>query len=380
MPNSHDHQRHVGVFRTVYPLVSETFIREQVGGLREWAATMIVRDACTPESEAAAVSPRNKFARLAWTATRSPWAYNLKSLSNLDLIHAHFGPDGLMILPTARKLNVPLLTTFHGVDVTVDRFKIQRRVHFTEKLFWKHEPELKQFGAKFIAVSKFIEGILKARGYPEEKIVQHYIGVDTNKFKPAPRLGDCGRYILCVGRHTSKKGIDDLLKAWGRIASSHPDVQLVQVGGGPSTQKLKDLASECGIASRVTWLGPRGHSEVLELMQQAEVFCLPSKTAPDGDSEALGIVFNEAAACGIPVVSTRHGGIPEAVQDGTTGLLVKEGDFCELAERLSQVLSNPELRLSMGHSARQLALERFNLTTQSKRLESIYSDALDGVI
>lgn len=112
-------------------------------------------------------------------------------------------------------------------------------------------------------------------------------------------------------------------------------------------------------------------------MQMAEVFCLPSRTAASGDSEGLGIVFNEASACALPVVATRHGGIPEAVLHGETGLLVPEGDAPALATALDAVLSDRSLGARLGHRGREYVRERFDARRQGARLETIY-DAVSG--
>ena len=123
-------------------------------------------------------------------------------------------------------------------------------------------------------------------------------------------------------------------------------------------------------------MGSKSSEEVRSYMQQAEIFALPSQTAPNGDSEALGIVFNEASACGIPIVSTRHGGIPEAVLHGETGLLVSEGDDAALAHALVTLLKNADLRSKMGQRGREFVLEVFDIAKQTMMLESFYNDAI----
>jgi len=124
----------------------------------------------------------------------------------------------------------------------------------------------------------------------------------------------------------------------------------------------------------VSFLGAKPSEIVRSLMQQCEVFCLPSRTAKDGNSETLGIVFNEASACGKPVVSTLHGGIPEAVLNGETGLLVEENDHKALAEKLDFLLSNPDAAKKMGRRGREFVCDVFDLHKQTQKLELIYDD------
>jgi colanic acid/amylovoran biosynthesis glycosyltransferase len=277
------------------------------------------------------------------------------------------------VMPLARRLRIPLIVTFHGGDCTVAR----RHLWLSGKLYNYHfllqEEKLKKEATLFLAVSGFLRGRLLDKGYPERKVRMHYIGVDTEKFRPAEHVSD-DPYILCVGRHVAKKGIDVLLRAFSGLAKRHPALSLLQVGGGPLAGALHSLADTLGIAGRVRFLGAQPHDRIIELMRGARVFALPSQTAEDGDSEALGIVFNEASACGIPVVATRHGGIPEAVLDGETGFLVTEKDEVALAERLEELLSDAALARRMGRRGREYACEAFDLRTQTHLLERIYDE------
>lgn len=124
-------------------------------------------------------------------------------------------------------------------------------------------------------------------------------------------------------------------------------------------------------------MGSQPHERVLQLVRGAEIFALPSQTAPDGDCEGLPIVILEASACSIPVVSTWHSGIPEAVLDGETGLLVAEKDVMALAERLDELLSDRALGKKLGRRGREFICEKFDLRKQTLKLEAIY-DSLIG--
>lgn len=369
----------VGIFRTVYPLVSETFITEQARALRAFRPRMVVRDARDAVTEREGFHPGGRLAASVWTATRWPRCFPVGKMKDLRLIHAHFGPDAVMALPLARKLGIPLVGTFHGADITVDLQKLHRRPRMTEAHFARHEAALQREGQRFIAVSEFIQKQLIARGYPPHKVEQVYIGVDLERFKPKEDVAPSApRYVLCVGRHTEKKGIETLVRAWAKVERSHPDVLLKQVGSGDITAQLHQLARQLGIEGRIEWLGPQRHEAVLELMRSAEVFALPSQTAGSGDSEALGIVFNEASACAVPVVSTWHGGIPEAVKHGETGLLADERDVDQLAANLHALLADREFSRRLGRQGRVWVEQRFDLAKQTRRLEALYASAIEA--
>lgn len=369
----------IGIFKIDYPCPSETFISEQARHLKQYIPFLL-----TIAKKGQIDVPYLALSDHDYGKIRQRWMFLTKSASffikntqvkKLKLIHAHFGPGGIYALPIAHQLRIPLITTFHGFDVTVNNsdFLFSTDIASKHYLFGKHS--LKKSGAAFIAVSNFIKDKLMEKGFPADRIIQHYIGVDTDKFSPANRpIND--RYILSVGRHVDKKGIDVLLRAFALIADKHSDVTLVQVGAGPMTEQLHSLAEKLVISHRVKFLGSQPHETVLRLMQGAELFALPSQTALSGDSEALGIVFNEASACAIPIVSTMHGGIPEAVLHGETGLLAPEGNYETLAGYLDVLLSDMGMALQFGQRGRELVCDSFDIVKQTKKLEDIYEKVI----
>jgi colanic acid/amylovoran biosynthesis glycosyltransferase len=369
--------RKIGIYRTEFPLASEAFIIEQAAALRRYRPLVLIRSKTAPidlEHYALSEQAAGKVRAAAFAVTHHPLFFGHDDrFRGLRLLHAHFGQDGVSVMGLARKLRVPLVVTFHGGDCTVTRLSLWLSGKMYNYHFLLGEERLKREAAVFLAVSGFVHRQLLARGYPEEKVRTHYIGVDTVKFAPANRLNDTP-YVLCVGRHVPKKGIDVLLKAFARIAGKYPSLTLLQVGTGPLTRTLAALASALGLAGRVRFLGAQSHDKIVELMRGARVFALPSQEPASGDREALGIVFNEASACGIPVVATRHGGIPEAVLDGETGFLVPEKADTALAERLDRLLSDEALASRMGRRGREYVCEMFDLSRQTRLLERIYDE------
>lgn len=351
------------------------FIKEQAQNLVRYSPTFVL---CTLLNEVpfptVSVSESDffKIKQAIYLLSRSPRLFSsFDSLNKLALIHAHFGPDGAYAMALAERLRIPFLVTFHGYDITISRQSVWKTGKFLYYQLLFHEAELKAKASAFIAVSQFIRNKLLGQHYPEEKIIQHYIGVDTLKFSPSTRATD-ERYILCVGRHTQKKGIDTLLRAFAQVAQKHPSVTLIQVGAGPLTAELNTLAQVLGIDGRVHFLGAQPHETVLHLMQGAEIFALPSQMAKNGDCEGLPMVINEASACGVPIVSTWHSGIPEAVLDGETGFLVPEREDVALAEKLDILLRDRDLGQKMGQRGREFVCEEFDIRKQTAKLETIY--------
>ena len=288
------------------------------------------------------------------------------------LIHAHSGPAALSALPLARYLHVPLVASFHGSDVTVDPEK-RARLYYTARAYWRHFQTLQSQGALFIAISKFVRERLLEQGYPDERTVLHYIGVDTEFFKPDQQT-QREPVVLFVGTLHQVKGCDYLIRAMTTVQSEMPEVELVVIGDGPSRRSLEGMASES--LRRYRFLGTQPPEVVRDLMNRAMVFSVPSVKADSGATEAFGLVFAEAQAMGLPVASFSSGGIPEAVADGETGLLAPERDWERLADNLLRLLNDQVLWTRMSAAGRKRSGLFFNLEKQTRQLEELYRSVL----
>lgn len=280
------------------------------------------------------------------------------------LVHAHFGPDGVMAMPLAKRLGVPLVTTLRGYEIT------RRGLLGSGRPSWMRyalgRAALIREGALFLAVSDALRARAVAQGFPAERTLTHYNGVDLARF--AGKSGDDGEIVLHVGRLVEKKGTALLLRALAKAGRG----TLVVIGDGPLRGKLERLAGELGLGQRLRFLGSQPPVIVAEWMRRAALLAAPSLTARDGDAEGLPNVVVEAAASGLAVVASDHEGIPEAVRDGVTGYLVPEGEVEPLTARIADLLGSPERRRAMGAAGRALAQERFDLDRQMRALEAIY--------
>jgi glycosyltransferase involved in cell wall biosynthesis len=263
-------------------------------------------------------------------------------------------------MPLARALGVPLVVTLHGADITV-RGAAERYRALAEQ------------AAAFICVSGFIRDRALEAGLPAEKLRVHYIGIDRKLFVPAPE-GVEPTGVLFVGRLVEKKGCEYLIRAMAEVQRAHPDASLTVVGDGPLRPALEQEAARLGVD--VQFLGILPPDAVKLELRRASVFCVPSVEATNGDCEGLGMVFIEAAAMGVPVVSTRHGGIPEAVSDGNTGLLVPEKDVLSLAAALERTLRDVSFRQQLSVEGQRFVERRFDLAGQTAGLETLYDEVV----
>jgi len=287
------------------------------------------------------------------------------------LLHAHFGPDGALAMPLARALNIPLVVTFHGYDASLSDETY--RQDFAGRRYLARRENLKIAATSVLAVSKFIAERLIGQGFPSEKIRVHYIGVDTEKFKP-----QCDRprekKVLFVGRLVEKKGCEYLIRAMEPIQKEMPDVELIVVGDGPLRNSLQQLAESS--LRRFSFTGALPPEKIRPWMTRAMVLCTPSVVATSGDAEGFGMVFIEAQSSGLPVVSFSSGGIPEAVRHGESGYLAPEKDWRMLSGYISKLLGDPGLWASFSVAGRKLVKEAFDLRVQTGKLERIYEEAI----
>lgn len=244
------------------------------------------------------------------------------------VVHVHFGYPAHAALPLVRRHGVPLVLSLHGEDATA---LVRRHPHH-------YEPVIPL--TSVVAVpSRYLAEAAAAAGFPADSIRVLPSGVDTEFFVPTPR--PTGPPIVAhIGRLVPKKGLDVLIEAWPSVLASAPDAQLHVLGDGPLAHLLADSGSS--VVHHIP--DPRRRREqVRELLAAAHIVAQPSRTAPDGDAESLLLVNIEAMAAGRPVVSSRHGGIPEYVRDGDNGLLVDEGDVRGLASAIASVLADEAL-------------------------------------
>jgi glycosyltransferase involved in cell wall biosynthesis len=289
------------------------------------------------------------------------------------LVHAHFEESGLAALPLTRELDIPLITTFHGYDATATPASTgPRRV--LSHVYGRQRQRLQRHGSFFVAVSEFIRQKLIARGYPADRTVTVPIGVDVDLFTPTPEA-PASPMVLFVGRMVEKKGVAYLLEAMARVAKERKDVRLVLIGEGPLMPSLIDRACALKLPN-VVFMGSCDSATVRQQMSIASLLAAPSVTAASGDSEGLPIVVCEAQAMGLPVVGTHHAGIPEIVQNGKTGFLVREKAIHPLAQGISLILGRSSLRRQMGLEARANVVANFNLKVQTARLEDLYLAAV----
>lgn len=250
-----------------------------------------------------------------------------------------------------------LIIYVHGEEVTTET---GGRLHGNLRRYYLHAAD------KVISVSSFTsDALIRQMGMRAEAIALVPNGVDTDRFKPGSpdreflaRQGLEGkRIIVTVGRLVPRKGMDMSIRAMAEIVRHIPNAHLLIVGDGDYRKELEGLIRDEAVGNVVTIVGKVSDNDLLHYLQICDLFVMPNRTMPDGDTEGFGLVFREANACGKAVVGGRAGGVVEAVIEGHTGMLVDGNKPNEIAKAVVTILADDEIRREMGLNGLKIAIE-----------------------
>ena len=286
-----------------------------------------------------------------------------------DLLHIYFGHTGVHLLPFIKQWDKPCVVSFHGADVA-------------------HKPDIKDYPAKLrrlfdavplvFARSQSLVDRLIQLGCPPEKLRINRTGIPLKEFPfvhREPPTNSKWRVVQAC-RLIPKKGVATSLRAFAIFKRDNPQAEFLIAGKGPLQPELEMLAGGLGILRDVHFVGFLSQPKLLQLYANSHLFLHPSEISPNQDQEGVPNSVLEAMATGLPVVATRHGGIPEAVDHGHTGFLVAEEDHVGLANAMQLITSSPVLLKQMGERAHATVVARFEQDAQIEQLESFYEEAI----
>lgn len=299
-----------------------------------------------------------------WTPRDQAWETALRSV-RADVVLVEYGTIGILIVYACKRIKVPFVVHFHGYDASVTAV-LERNASAYKRMFER--------ASAVVAVSRVMEHRLLDLGCPRERLVYSPYGVDCERFKDA----DPSRarpHFLAVGRMVQKKGPHLTIAAFARALGECPDARLRMIGDGILLNVCRDLASAMGIGHAVEFLGAQSHDVVAAEMRQARAFVQHSITATDGDSEGTPVAVLEAGAIGLPVISTRHAGIPDVVIDGVTGLLADERDIEEMARHMVTLIRNPARAAELGRGAAAHVRRYYSMEKSIDRLARVLNAA-----
>ena len=281
------------------------------------------------------------------------------------LLHIYFGHIAVHLLPLIRAWKNPSIVSFHGADVMVDMDKRAYR-----------EATLQMLGAVTLVLvrSESLRRAVVDLGCDPQKIEIQRTGIPLEEFpfreRAVPKNGEW-RFVQ-AGRLVEKKGLPVTLRAFSAFLKQHPNATLTIAGEGPLLPELQKFAGELGVTDRVSFTGFVSQEQLREIYYRSHIFLHPSQTGRDGNQEGIPNSMLEAMATGLPAFATEHGGIPEAIENGVSGVLVPERDDGALAQALLNAAQDPGLLSRIGPMGADAVRKNFDLQQQAHRLEEIY--------
>jgi len=283
----------------------------------------------------------------------------------IDVVLAEYGPTAVDLIDPCRVAGVPLVAHFHGCDA-YHRDILKQHAESYPRLF--------AAAAGVIVVSRDMERQLLGLGAAPERLFCNPCGVDLEAFSATDASAN-EPIFLAVGRFVEKKAPYLTLLAFERALAACPGARLIYAGDGDMLGACRQMAGALGVSGQVEFLGHRSHAEVAALMKKARAFVQHSAVASSGDREGTPVAILEAAASGLPVIATRHAGIPEAVIHGETGLLVDELDIEAMAEHIAVLATDAGLAGALGRRARQHIRVNYSMAKSVQGLNTILRKA-----
>jgi colanic acid/amylovoran biosynthesis glycosyltransferase len=293
------------------------------------------------------------------------------------VLHSHFGYRGWTDLPLVRRYRPAHVVTFYGHDVTMypRTWPVWRRRY--EELFAAAD--------LILCEGPFMADSIVELGCPESKVRVQRLGVELDRLPCRPRSLAPGEpvRVLVAGAFRPKKGIPSALEAVAAARAGGLDLRVTVVGGSNGSpgeederRRIEEVVRRRSLADIVTFAGMIPYDRLINAVESHHLLLSPSITAPDGDSEGgAPVTIIEAAASGMPVVSTTHCDIPQVVADGRTGLLAPEGDQEALADCLARLAGDPVRWPGMGAAAGELTRRSFDVRVCAAQLVDAYREA-----
>jgi colanic acid/amylovoran biosynthesis glycosyltransferase len=354
--------RQITSLRRVRPVV--------IAQKRENADRFPFRDICIVKKPAFHFLRRIWFKQIAdqpWQISPSEVCAIERALTenNAQLLHIYFGHIAVLLRPLIRQWQNPSLVSFHGADVLIDM----------QKPAYRRATEAMLSLVKCVLVrSESLKSAVIDLGCAPEKIEIQRAGIPIADFPFRERpLPDDGQWqLLQAGRLIEKKGLKTTLRAFAKFRKEFPGARLTIAGEGPQLEELQSLARELQLGGAVDFVGFVSQEELRKIFYSSHIFLHPSETGRDGNQEGVPNSMLEAMASGLPVFATRHGGIPEAIEDNVSGILVNERDHRALGDALIDCAKDSARLAAMGRAASESVAKKFNQTEQTHRLEEIY--------
>ncbi len=363
--------------------VSETFIFNEISFLTATNIHLITRKRLNrklyklPSKVRVSTWYNSLWFRLFFKLEKAPYRFPKKVDEKLrkiiiktkpEIIIAHYGPAGLKVLDIAKDLHIPLIVRFHGYDAS----RLLSNKDYVNRLKGLFEYAHVSTPSRFLANQLIRNGLDRKRN----TIIPY--GVDFDLFpdiKTYRAVGDV--IILHGGRLVEKKGVYDLLRAFKALSGKMDGIKLVIAGGGDQFEVLNTYVKDNDLLDDVIFTGPVSQSKMIQLMYSSDIFVLNSRTSSQDETEGYPVAILEAMACGLPIISTIHAGIPDQIDDGKNGLLIEERNTRQLTNALYKLIKEPIYRQQLGEAARKKATRKFDYSHLQEAYDKYFESILE---
>ncbi len=281
----------------------------------------------------------------------------------IDVVLAEYGTSGSFIAPICKELNIPLIVHFHGFDASV--YDILANFKEGYRFMYK-------YASSIIVVSNAMKQALIQHGCVESKLLLNTYGPNPEYLEITPDYNS--NLIVAVGRHTYKKAPYLTILAFKKVLETYPDLKLALIGSGELFEISQNMVKSLNLTDKVILPGGLERSEIINYLKGSFLMIQHSLVAGNGDSEGTPVGIIEAMAAGLPVVSTRHAGIPDVVIENETGYLVDEGDILQMAACIEKIVQNRTLAKEMGLKGKHRIESEYSMDKHIGRLNEIISN------
>jgi colanic acid/amylovoran biosynthesis glycosyltransferase len=329
--------------------------------------------------------PATHFLRRFWYRQLRdiPWQLSAREVAALlrllttgraQLLQIFFGHIAVHLIPLIRAWPNPTIVSFHGADVLVDMDKPAYR---------RATQEMLTLVRRVLVRSESLRRAIVDLGCDENKIDVVRTGIPLDQFpfrqRSFPSRDREGEWrLLQACRLVEKKGLATTLHAFTGFLVQYPKATITIAGEGPLLEDLRSLAAKLRIENRVNLPGFISQEELRRIFYASHIFLHPSETGRDGNQEGIPNSMLEAMASGLPVFATNHGGIPEAIENGVSGILVPERDYQALGRALLDSAQNPSLLSQMARAGSEAVRQKFDQKQQARTLEELYLETMSA--
>jgi len=352
---------------------SETFIYEQIRNMKAYEPVVLTLSTNKniekfPVKNLYSVSDlppwRQKEESIRSVFGRSRYFRDLIKELDIKLIHAHFAYMGNYALQFKKYFDIPLITSFYGLDI----YQLTKNPLYRLQL-----KRLFRIGDFFTGYSSVMRERAIELGCPPKKLITFTVGIDLNKFKFKRREPGSTINFLYIGRLVEKKGVIYGIRAFAKSYQKNKNIRMTLIGDGPLYNELDAEIKKLGMTDSIKMLGyvPDLSAE----LDKADVFMSPSVVARSGDAEGgINVTVIEALACGIPALVTRQTQ-SDLIFDGKTGFVARERDADDLSRKMNTLIENPDLIRKFGIIGRE-RVEKLDSKDQVAKLENIYKELI----